>query len=132
MALGFYLNRTMSQDKPETRLKSKRKLHILLRHIDDLAITLRSFLDSGLYLGLTVQIATIIYYYVETLVAGFSLMSITELPGGHFYNLLLMSHMSFITLCPILTLMSTPYFRRKIRRRGFRLLLVTAIMAGAQ
>jgi hypothetical protein len=81
---------------------------------------LKNFLDSALYLSLTVQIATLVW------TQRFNPADYEGRIGGFIYDLILLMYTPIITICPVLTLINSPFLRKKIRRRHFRLLLATA------
>ena len=79
--------------------------------------TLGSFLDSALFLALTVQIATASLY----LGANGGQQNFSQYDGT------LLMYTAIIPICPVLTLINTPGFRNTIRRCDFRLFTITVV-----
>ncbi|KAI5812809.1 hypothetical protein BZA77DRAFT_346833 [Pyronema omphalodes] len=92
-----------------------------------LVTALRSLLDSALYLALIVQVAGILYGDISTVVdvEGGDKGN----TGGALYDFRLVLYTSSITICPVLTLINTPYLRRSIGRRRFRFCVVAVTVA---
>lgn len=90
-----------------------------------LIMGLPNLLDSALYLSLIVQIAGILYGNVNTVVGDPSELTQEDKDnfGGTLYDFRLVLYTSCITLCPVLTLVDTPYLRKSLSRRRFRLVL---------
>jgi hypothetical protein len=106
-----------------------RPLHIkiICRIKVSLVTALRSLLDSALYLALIVQVAGILYGDVSTVVDEEG--GDKGNTGGALYDFRLVLYTSSITICPVLTLINTPYLRRSIGRRRFRLFVVAVTVA---
>lgn len=140
-AFGFTLNRPRFQDKPDLRL-----VCILTRIKDATATSLTTFLDLAIFFSMTLQFAGLLWllqteaffashqgngspcanrschFNSDDTLAGASAL------GGHLYNSLMLLYMSIITMCPLVTLLNTPYFWQNIRRHEFRLLAMALIL----
>ncbi|KAI5795972.1 hypothetical protein FPQ18DRAFT_387194 [Pyronema domesticum] len=129
IALGFTFDKKAHRWGSSNRQSHKTIFRALRRINAALTTALRSLLDSALYLSLTIQIAAILYGGdIKPRKAPYFVI---DLLGGDLYNFILTLYTSIITICPVLTLISTPYLRTSFRRRDLRLVIVTAAIACA-
>jgi hypothetical protein len=98
-----------------------------------LIVGLTNLLDSALFLSLIVQIAGILYGNVNTVVGDPSELTQDDKDNfsGALYDFRLVLYTSCITLCPVLTLFNTPYLRKSLGRRRFRLGVISVAVGCA-
>jgi hypothetical protein len=111
--------------------------------MDAVKYPLINFLDSAMFLSLAFQIGWAIFTArmkalgdldEETGTNEYSTDSRTKLLedmgnsyGGFIYSMYLLQYISVITVCPALSLFSTPYLWHGVKRRGFRLMMATIL-----
>ncbi|KAI5820204.1 hypothetical protein BZA77DRAFT_301799 [Pyronema omphalodes] len=132
IALGYTFAHPKYKSRPPGSLLNR----FLTRIYDAAASPLVTFLDAALFLALTMQIAAIIWSakidragYIsdeagrQAAIDGFGKGS-----GGRVYSIYILLYTSVITTCPALTLISTPYLWDGLKRRGYRLFVMTVLM----
>jgi hypothetical protein len=122
--LGFYFDLDRSHGIGKQRLKSKRIIDQILRRLNvAFTISLDSILDTAITLSIIVQVGIMVWERTNTHTSRES-----EL-GGHLYNWIMLDYVNLITFFPVITLMNTPFFMKKIRWVEFRFFMMTLIIS---
>jgi hypothetical protein len=108
---------------------------ILHRANDALTTSLSTILDSALFLSLVLHIACWALLFESERSSGTErTVTGARFPGASIYNSALRQHSMAITICPCLSIISTPYLRKKIRRLGSRVFItiLALVLSGIQ
>lgn len=132
VALGYTFAHPRYKSRPPGSLLNR----FLTRIYDAATSPLVTFLDAALFLAFTMQIAAIIWsakldraaYISDEAARQVAIDGFGKGPGGRVYSIYILLYTSIITTCPALTLISTPYLWDGLKRRGYRLFIMTVLM----
>lgn len=103
---------------------------ILLRINDACTTSLSEVLDTVLFLSVTVLIASTMWWFRANTTN--DTVSGSNDAGRFLYNGILMVYTMIITICPCLAIIHTPYLWKNVRRRKFRLTVITSTVVMAR